>query len=186
MDSVIIESDKKEDFLDLCGFNIDDKWRLLYRATQNGFQGAQFHACCDNIAKTLIIIKTSNGYIFGGFTNALWRDQYKGYGIHQGYNKLRQDNNAFIFSSKNPTNSPLKIPVSEPTQAILCDYNSGPCFGNYDIYICNLSNSSIGSYSNLGCSYVHPDYEAGTADSKNFLAGYYNFKVDEIEVFAKS
>ncbi len=42
------------------------------------------------------------------------------------------------------------------------------------------------SFSRLGDTYKHPLYEYGTNEAKSFLAGSYQFRFDEIEVFQKT
>ena len=41
---------------------------LIFKMTENGFTGKDFHHYCDNKGPTLILIKTSNDEIIGGFT----------------------------------------------------------------------------------------------------------------------
>ena len=41
----------------------------------------------------------------------------------------------------------------------------------------------MNSYSKLGRSYSHPQYEEGTNEAETFLAGSFNFQLDEIEVY---
>ncbi len=68
--------------------------------------------------------------------------------------------------------------------AIYCAPSYGPTFGGgHDFYISPSSNVNINSYSNLGHTYVHPNYRNGTNEAKNFLAGSYNFSTSEIEVY---
>ena len=50
----------------------DYKWRLLYRASEHGYTAGSFHECCDNKEPTLIVIKSSGGWIFGGYTTQSW------------------------------------------------------------------------------------------------------------------
>ena len=55
--------------------------------------------------------------------------------------------------------------------------------GGHDLYIsddCNTNNS----YSDLGHSYESPNgYAYGSNEARNYLAGSFNFTVNEIEVF---
>ena len=51
----------------------DYKWKLLYRASEHGYSGESFHEYCDDEGPTLIIIKSSEGWIFGGYTTQSWR-----------------------------------------------------------------------------------------------------------------
>ena len=51
----------------------DYNWRLLYRASEHGYTAKSFHECCDDVnGPTLVIIKSSEGWIFGGYTTQSW------------------------------------------------------------------------------------------------------------------
>ena len=51
----------------------DYKWKMIYRASEHGYTGRSFHECCDNVnGPTLVIIKSSEGWIFGGYTTQSW------------------------------------------------------------------------------------------------------------------
>ena len=55
-----------------CG---DYKWKLLYRSSEHGYTAESFHDYCDNVkGPTLIVIKSSGGWIFGGYTTKSWRE----------------------------------------------------------------------------------------------------------------
>ncbi len=41
-----------KDLLSLCEFPVDQKWNLIYRASQDGFEAAKFHTNCDNKTKS--------------------------------------------------------------------------------------------------------------------------------------
>ena len=51
----------------------DYKWKLMYRASEHGYTGESFHEYCDNKGPTLVIIKSSRGWIFGGYTTQSWK-----------------------------------------------------------------------------------------------------------------
>ncbi len=103
----------------MCKFSDEISWKLVYRASQDGYAAKDFHAKCDGIKETLTVIKTTDAYVFGGYTSAAWSQ-----------NKGRiYDNNAFIFSLTNKNNSPVLIKCSTPQNAIYCDYSYGPFFG---------------------------------------------------------
>ena len=51
--------------------DLEDKWRLLFRASRDGFASQSFHSKCDNKGPTVTVVK-SGGYIFGGFTEKSW------------------------------------------------------------------------------------------------------------------
>ncbi len=50
----------------------DSVWRLLYRASEHKYTASSFHKQCNNKGPTLIIIKSSEGWIFGGYTTQSW------------------------------------------------------------------------------------------------------------------
>ena len=66
----------------LCGSEYDDKLRewlgndynmkLLYRASEHEYSGESFHECCDDKGPTLVVIKSSEGWLFGGYTTRSW------------------------------------------------------------------------------------------------------------------
>ncbi len=53
----------------------DYKWKLLYRASEHEYTAKSFHECCDDKGPTLVIIKSSNGCVFGGYTTQSWRER---------------------------------------------------------------------------------------------------------------
>ncbi len=49
------------------------KYKLLYRASEHRYAACTFHEYCDNAkGPTLIVIKSSRGWIFGGYTTQSW------------------------------------------------------------------------------------------------------------------
>ena len=51
------------------------KWRVLFRASRDGFAAATFHSECDNKGPTVTIVKSGNN-IFGGFTEVSWASKF--------------------------------------------------------------------------------------------------------------
>lgn len=154
--------------LDLCDFKVLKCWKNIYRATRDGFDVQDFHSKCDNIKSVLIIVKTKNDYIFGGYTNCILN-------IREIYEK---DPNSFIFSFKNHLDKPVRInPIGDrfsigTSPSCLFAFGAGP-----DLCI---ENSSKG-FSCLGVSFNHDILENTDADC--FLAGSEVFDVKEIEVY---
>ena len=48
------------------------KWKLLYRASEHEYTSKSFHKYCDDKGPTLVVIKSSGGWIFGGYTTQSW------------------------------------------------------------------------------------------------------------------
>lgn len=172
----ILSEKQMVDLINLCGLSSELKWKLIYRATENGFSSAAFHTLCDDKTNTLTIIKSYNGFVFGGYTEQDW----------SGHNINKHDKYAFLFSYINKDNKPIKLKCSSPSYAIYCSGDYGPTFGaGHDINIRSNSNLNKHSYTNLGYSYMHPDFNFGSNEAKTFLAGSFNFKTVEIEVYCR-
>lgn len=167
----ILTNHQMSELMKLCEFPINQNWRLLYRASKDGFGASDFHSRCDGQENTLTIIKSTNGNVFGGYTEKEWN----------GNEVDKYDPNAFIFSYINKDYQPIKIPCKSQNYAIYCSSSCGPVFGNgpngHDIYICDNSNTNTGSYSKPS-SYA--------IKSKAFLAGCGEFLTEDIEVYVKS
>ena len=52
-------------------------WRLLFRASRDGFAAESFHSKCDRKGPTLTVVR-SGSFIFGGFTEAAWSSRRSG------------------------------------------------------------------------------------------------------------
>ena len=46
--------------------------KLIYRASEHEYTGRSFHEYCDDKGSTLVIIKSSEGWLFGGYTTQSW------------------------------------------------------------------------------------------------------------------
>ena len=129
----------------------DYKWRLLYRASEHEYTAKSFHEYCDDKGPTLVIIKSSRGWIFGGYTTQSWA-----------YNKptqekriqlshlliylviFKEDPEAFIFTLKNPYGvGPTRFRGRYRNSYIACGRQFGPDFSdncNGDIGIMDKCN----------------------------------------------
>ena len=106
---------------------ISYKWKLSYRGSVDGFSASGFHQCVDRKGATLIAIRDSLGYTFGGFSSVGWRgaNQY-----------LACD--AFLYSLKNPCNIPpfkmSKVKSDRWKESSIYDNpHFGPSFGEDDL-----------------------------------------------------
>ena len=172
--SKILACNQHIDLIKLCEFDSESQWKLIYRASEDGFCVDNFHSKCDGHSPTLSIFKAKpSGFVFGGYTQVGWdvSDDFK------------LDQNAFIFSLTNGDNKPCKMKTSNADQSIYCSPRWGPSFGEFDISIADYSNSSALSNSDLSFTYKHPKYGPRTTDAQSFLAGSDEFLLDEIEVY---
>ena len=53
----------------------DYKLKLLYRSSEHGYTGKSFHEYCDDNGPTLIVVKSSEGWLFGGYTTKSWNGE---------------------------------------------------------------------------------------------------------------
>ena len=93
---------------------------------------------------------------------------------------------SFLFSFKNRYGlDPFKLHIKYSEHAIYGNNGYGPTFGGgHDISIADNAVSNTNSYTNLGYSYVQlAGYKYGDSNTKNLLAGSYNFQPHEVEVF---
>ena len=139
---------------------------LLFRASRDGDQSSVVHNKIDGKKDILMIVQTTKGLKFGGYTQIGFDSS----------NNSKQDAQAFLFSiDKNKTydNIPNK-------NAIYC-YSSGcPYFfsdsGNFNIEIPNTFYSNDGKTTKKGdCYYTTEDYEINGGEEK--------FRIKELEYF---
>lgn len=180
IDSNILKNEQIFDLITLLEMPKNTEWNLLFRASRDGFLAANFHSKCDFRGKFLVLIKTNLSFIFGAYTESDWSR-----------NGFQNDRNAFLFSLVNKENTPIKFKCVDSKYAVYSNPNHyyGPTFGKgHDIFISDNSNSSSNSFSNLGISYQNPNYTNNndSRQAQSLLAGSYNFKTDEIEVFYKN
>ena len=69
MNTQIVDKQYDQYLRDWCG---DYDWKLRYRASEHNYSAKSFHECCDDKGPTLIVIKSSGGWIFGGYTTQSW------------------------------------------------------------------------------------------------------------------
>eukprot|EP01132_Coremiostelium_polycephalum_P008593 gene8593-10573_t len=147
----------------------NQQWKLIYKATVDGFRSTTFHLKCVNKGATVSIITSSNGNVFGGYICTSWGKQNHLY-----------DERSFLFLLSNGTDQFIKFPIKMPyynnQNLQVSNQNLGPYFGP-DLSISNNANT-ISSSSTLGHYFSSNNYE------DTILAGSKNFLVTEIEVFS--
>lgn len=113
---------------------------FLFRASDNEYSAHKFHAACDGIDKKgqLVIIESSHGNIFGGYTSCAWINESDGELL-----TYQTDSKAFLFMIKSDKKKydeqcPMIFPIKKSKiETAICYYkNSGPVFGDgHDIRI---------------------------------------------------
>ncbi|XP_044169427.1 uncharacterized protein LOC114951006 [Acropora millepora] len=150
---------------------INGQWILCWRASLHGWSGRTFHSLCDNKGPTVTVVKDTNNNIFGGYTSIPWRSE----------NRYKNDPKAFLFSLKNPTDNPRKLPQldSSSPDSVYDGANYGPTFGGHDLYIADSANMNSNSYGSLGHTYTVPSGVRGD----RFLTANLHFRANAIETF---
>jgi hypothetical protein len=177
------ENDRKEVFEDSVvgsGYGaFFDSWLggrrrmgLLYRGTRDGFGASDFHRLCDNKGATVVLVRSSEGWVFGGYTPLPWNSS----GSYQN----DSSGTSFLFTLKNPHGtSPQKFALKLPQYAIECIPSYSPTFGRgWDLYISDRCNANTSSHTNFPSSYQ----DTGGRGKETFC-GHHTFAVSEIEVF---
>ncbi len=90
-------------------------WSKVEFNLQRWFRASSFYSKFDDQRNTLVIIKSINGNVFGGYTEQLWNHTID----------CKSDSNAFIFSLINKENKPLKIKCIKTDEAIYCSNDLG-------------------------------------------------------------
>lgn len=138
--------------------------QMIYKAKRDGDKASDFHAKCDNMGPTLVIIQTTTGYRFGGYTSKSW--------TRPSSSNWPGDSLAFIFS----LNLKRKFEIKKPKEAIGHYNNNGPVFGyGHAIDISSECLHNSNSYHDSSGSYE------GINDK--ILTNERNFVVSDYEVF---
>jgi hypothetical protein len=138
---------------------------LIYRATRDGDSYDNFFNKCNEKKNIIMIIKSDNNSIFGGFTQI---------GFIKVSKQKFQDDNAFVFSLINK-----KIyPVKKSSSAIRCCSCCCPQFYSSTIYLkhdfLKHKNNCVGGKNDNYEGFIK-DYELNNGNS--------NFKVLELEIY---
>ena len=96
--------------------NREFKTELLYRKSRDGSTPNDFHNKCDDKGTTIILIETTDGNIFGGYTELSWDTSCS----------FKKDKSTFIFSFNKKKKY---ISNNDGNNSIGCYKQHGPIFG---------------------------------------------------------
>ena len=147
--------------------NKDVIFNLLYRASRDGDAPKIYHNKCDGKAKTICLIQTIKGCIFGGYTEVMISSNGSDY----------KDHNSFVFSINK-----MKIyeNMKKEDVAVCHSSNWGPIFRNDAFAVWNKNFFSynqhrVGTKASSNFGSMDLDYE--------FNNGEKYFSIKELEVF---
>jgi hypothetical protein len=149
------------------------RWKRIFHGLEDGMNSSSFHSKCDSATPTMIICKSTNGNIFGGYTQYAWNS-----------GSYKTDSSSFLFSLVNSYKKPFKQVSTSDSYSIYAYSSYGPTWGGgHNLCIHSdfrgTSNYSNGSYS----SYRMEDTSLGITMGNETFAGSYNFSLSDIEVF---
>lgn len=173
-ESKIINTDHlNSELRQVCEFQHKSKWELLFRGSENNFDWEEFHSKCDNISPTLVIVKSVDGCIFGGYTKAKWNSP------EDRLYKWMADSDAFVFRLLTPNLESRKYRCVKSRRALFCTESFGPCFGSFDLEFDNEGHV---------ISTLNSDISDSKASSSNFGVPFKSrelqiSEITEVEVF---
>ncbi|XP_062501309.1 uncharacterized protein LOC134178447 [Corticium candelabrum] len=152
-------------------------WRLIYKASRDGYRAADFHRCCDNKGETISVIHTTGGYLFGGYTDVPWTS------ARVGVYKRSSQSFLFAFWSSALGNTAVKATIVDSNHAVYHRADVCCAFGGgSNICISDSSNTNFNSYSNWSNGEYY-SYPPGVTSNKYWLVGQQTFQTQDIEVF---
>ena len=158
---LIIDSLPKLNKFDGC-----PKFQVIFQSSLDGDSVKNLHKFCDSEPNIIVLIESKNNNRFGGYTKIGFSSD----------GEKKFDDSAFLFSFDEKRIYRMK----KKYKNIICDPNVGPCFGDKDIKIFNISDKYLSekSYFNKSCEfYVHD------RDLDNFNGKKQEFIVNKLEIF---
>ena len=144
-------------------------FELIYKAIIDGDKAKTFHNNVDGKGPLIILVKTSNNNIIGGYTSKAWSSS----------NEYMNDSEAFLFS----LTYEKKYIIIKPEYACLHLENDGPCFGNNcELKIVDNCFTEDSWVTNDSVSY---DFVSYFYNIRNLIGEKYfsTFKVQDYEVY---
>ncbi|MDR3737666.1 MAG: TLD domain-containing protein [Terracidiphilus sp.] len=152
-------------------------YTLLYRGSRDGMSAAAFHSRCDGKGPTLVLVRCTKGWVFGGYAGTSWESS----------GRLVASPDAFVMSVKGPlSGAPARFPVrpEHAHEALSCPAHWGPSFycGLYVLAEATLTRSYRPGG---GCCYVGVDskYEDVLGMAPGSIVDEYPFYAAEVEVY---
>ena len=136
---------------------------LLLDSKKDGDLTSTFYNKCGGKSPTIVFVKTTKGFRFGGYSTIPWKDQNGNYS---------SDKNNFIFS----LNKKKKYQILKPENAIDTTSSYFAFGGGSDFYIENNCTSKNNNYVNNCGTY-------DTTETYELNGGERNFTVSSYEVY---
>jgi len=144
-------------------------WTKIFSTNEDGDSAEAFHAKCDNIENTVILVKSKKYKRFGGYTKKKWNHNNGSYS---------NDSKAFLFN----LNTMDIFDRNENGNEVKGDKDSGPWFGSGpDFQIVNKCFNNCSTHGKKCFSYPQ-NVNFPLAESNNFFVKEYEvYKVEFVE-----
>ncbi|CAG8573575.1 4293_t:CDS:2 [Paraglomus occultum] len=150
--------------------------KLIYRASNDGFNDTDFHRLCDNKGPTVVVIRVKEtGEILGGYNPLSWdkTNQYKATDKSFLFNLITIEETEAYRGIPEKRSKLQRFKVIQSDKAIYCGANYGPTFGKgHDLVVFGPGLMARPSHCKKS------SYEAQLREGPNT-----NFVPEEIEVF---
>jgi len=143
---------------------------VLYAASEDGEAGSRFHELCDDQGPTVVIVETTGGEVFGGYTDVPWGKT----------GNYFESSTSFLFQLR-PSMKQYKIRNHQYDKAVFHTKKDGPQFGTADLFISGNALSNRNSRSKGGYSYIFPE-----TPSYELANSRINFQVEDYVVLKTS
>jgi len=148
--------------------------KVLYIASRDGQAPAEFISRCSNQGPTVVIVETTKGALFGGYTDGDWRS----------YNTYVPSKSAFLFRLR-PSYRMYPVKAGRENYATQSNTGYGPTFGGqnaHDLHITSTALTAATSYTKGGYNYemATNSYELSNGDHKFQVKDYVVAKASDL------
>ena len=142
------------------------KIKLLLDSKRDGDLTSTFYDKCSGKYPTVILVKTSTGYRFGGYSSIPWKNSSY---------RFFPDKNNFIFS----LDKKKKYNILNPEKAIQTCPSFFAFGGGSDFFVCNNCTSSSNNYNNNSGTYNTTEkYELNGGENKYIVSSYEVYQIE--------
>jgi len=139
---------------------------ILFQASKNNFEVSSFHNKCDGKGPTVVIVETSTGTKFGGYSDKSWKSTLHGAGTYI------TSSNSFLFQLR-PSMNRYDLVSDGYKHAIYSSSSRGPVFGvGHDLNIVSGCENTDSCYTNQNTYNMPSAYALNNGKHKFKLKDY--------------
>ncbi|MDR3742630.1 MAG: TLD domain-containing protein, partial [Terracidiphilus sp.] len=155
---------------------------LLYRGSRDGMTPESFHRLCDGQGPTLVLVRSDNGFSFGGYAGESWESPDED---SENEGDAVYCDTAFLFSVVGPYANVVRFPAKTGKYAIWKHRELGPCFENGLLLESYIDGGPFGNASRCSLGLTWAAYEDTLKKGRASLTGAVDGKFipQELEVY---